>query len=143
MKAATDWSSTAPALRRRRAVACVRASRTYLGRTGFLLRLHGCVIAAALVAGIAVVPAQAQSPSADWYELDRSIGELFRAGAYAQGARIAQQALALARSSYGDQDPRTLVTLSNLAVLYRRLGRYDDAEPLLQEALAAQRAGLA
>ncbi len=37
---------------------------------------------------------------------------------------------------FGDQDPRLATSLNNLAELYRAQGKYEQAEPLYQRALA-------
>jgi hypothetical protein len=39
----------------------------------------------------------------------------------------------------GPRHPDTLISLNNLALLYRAQGRYSEAEPLYREALQASR----
>jgi tetratricopeptide (TPR) repeat protein len=59
-------------------------------------------------------------------------------GDYAAAERVLRQALATA-----DGDPLAVDALNGLAVLYKYMGRFDDAEPLLRRALeVAERAEL-
>ena len=56
--------------------------------------------------------------------------------------RLSHSTVALSEASerlLGAEHPNTLVSLNNLAGLYESQGRYDEAEPLYQRALEAQR----
>ncbi len=54
---------------------------------------------------------------------------------YAEAEKLLLAALKEAEK-FGDQDPRLATSLNNLAVLYRTQGKYEQAEPLSQRALA-------
>ncbi len=93
-------------------------------------------LAAALCVSAALVlatPAQAQT-ALDPASLYARVIELFNAGNYAEALPYAERILAL----YEKQpDSAELATaLNTLAVLYQKLGRNQDAEPLYKRALA-------
>jgi tetratricopeptide (TPR) repeat protein len=92
-----------------------------------------------------VWPAGAQSLAADrpqqWQSLNAQAKEAYQAGDYSKGIALAEKALALARQAFGDRDPQTLISLNNLASLYKAQGRYGEAEPLYQEATADEARG--
>ena len=52
-----------------------------------------------------------------------------------RSASLAQQALAFAKTAFGLRDPRTLTSMSNLAVTLESQGRYGEAEPLVRKTL--------
>jgi CHAT domain-containing protein/tetratricopeptide (TPR) repeat protein len=89
------------------------------------------------------LPAVAQVPNADserqWQSLNAQVMEAYREGDYRNGIVLAEQGLRLARQTFDERNPRTLISLSNLALLYKAQGRYGEAEPLYLEALRAQR----
>ncbi len=63
-------------------------------------------------------------------------------GDLAAGERHARDALALSRSAHGDRHPRVALALDDLALLLQRVGRYDEAEALIEEALDIGEASL-
>ena len=72
-------------------------------------------------------------------EMLNTMGEVYRnLGLYKDAEPLLQGSHEAFRELYGDEDRRTLVSLSLIGDLYRRLGRWDDAERVLQEALEAQ-----
>ncbi|MBO0837004.1 MAG: tetratricopeptide repeat protein, partial [Actinobacteria bacterium] len=78
-----------------------------------------------------------------WQSLNARVLEALKAGDYGEGpTKLAEQALSVARSVFGNRAPQTLASLSNLAVLYTHQARYRDAEPLLVQVLQAERATL-
>ena len=99
---------------------------------------------AAVLVLLATWPAVAQTQGSrieqQWLSLNARVVEAAGTGDYAHGTKPAEDALRLARKAFGDHDQRTLVSLNNLALLYRGQGRYSDAEPLYREALQALRA---
>ncbi len=104
-----------------------------------LIRSH---FAAALCLAAALVlapPAQAQT-ALDPASLYAKVIELFNAGNYAEALPYAQRVLSL----YEKQpDSLELATaLNTLAVLYQKLGRNQDAEPLYKRALAIREKAL-
>ena len=58
----------------------------------------------------------------------------YQAGRYAEAEKLFLAALKEAEE-FGGQAPRLAVSLYNLAVVYRDLGSYAEAEPLFQRAL--------
>jgi CHAT domain-containing protein/tetratricopeptide (TPR) repeat protein len=79
-----------------------------------------------------------------WYalgnhEFDRlsaQVGELYRAGKYAEATEAAQRALVLAERESGSDGAKVGIALNNLALLYAAQGHYAEAEPLYQRSLA-------
>jgi tetratricopeptide (TPR) repeat protein len=114
-----------------------------LGRWVMALRymrsLLGSMIAVAAfatwVAPVASARAPKANPSQQLQSLATQMGEAAKAGDYRRGIPLAQQALRLARQTFGNRDPKTLVILVSLAQLYQRSGRSDEAEPLFREAV--------
>ena len=72
------------------------------------------------------------------YALSQQTWRLHEQGKYAEALLIAQQALALAERTLGEEHPGTLWNVNELAVLYFHQGRYGEAEPLVKRALAAR-----
>ena len=60
-------------------------------------------------------------------------------GRYDQAEPLFKEVLAAQRVKPGADHPDTIITMSNLGVLYRDRGRYREAEPLFREALAGAR----
>jgi CHAT domain-containing protein len=90
---------------------------------------------AILVAPFATARAPKANPSQQLQSLATQMGEAAKAGDYRRGIPLAQQALRLARQTFGNRDPKTLAILVSLAQLYQLSGRSDEAEPLLREAV--------
>ena len=82
---------------------------------------------------------QAQT-SRDWDALTQHTAALYRAGQYAQGVVVAQQALEVAEQ---ENNPEHLAaSLNNLAALYDTQGLYAQAEPLFKRSLAIREQAL-
>ena len=77
----------------------------------------------------------------DWENIVRSGDELRRSGRYVE-AEQNYRAAVQAAEKFGDQDPRLARSLNNLAVIHKELGRYAEAVPLAQRALALWEAAL-
>ncbi len=60
-------------------------------------------------------------------------------GLYARSVPLLEEALAIRRNTLGEDDPSTLASMQELAILAYRLGRYDDAEALFSGALTNRR----
>src|SRR5271166_2837341 len=90
-----------------------------------------------------VVSATAADPSADqiaaWQTMNQRVVQAYQAGRVSVAVPLAQQAVALAKSSFGPKDPRTLTSMNNLAEVLEDQGRYGEAEPLLRETLQLRR----
>ncbi len=65
-------------------------------------------------------------------------GAAYQRGDYEEAVGKIKAALKEA-GEFGEQDPRYATTVNNLALLYDAQGRYADAEPLYQRALAIYR----
>ena len=70
-----------------------------------------------------------------WEELNSQAYESYQNGKYNQGIIFAEKAYQYAIKRFGKEHPDTLVSMNNLALLYRSQGRYGEAEPLCKEAL--------
>jgi CHAT domain-containing protein/Tfp pilus assembly protein PilF len=107
-----------------------------LRRTQSLLRLTILVAGFAI---LAVACASAREPkvnsSQQLQSLVTQVGEAAKAGDYRRGIPLGQQALRLARQTFGNRDPKTLAILVSLAQLYQLSGRSEEAEPLVREAV--------
>jgi tetratricopeptide (TPR) repeat protein len=111
-------------------------------RKGLLFRCRLVATLATLI-GLAFY-AQAEAPSVGdakqrWQALNAQIMQAYQIGDLTKGVELAEKALGLATRTFGSRDPNTLVSLNNLAVLYRAEGRYEKAQPLLEKAVAAAR----
>ncbi|MDK4471241.1 tetratricopeptide repeat protein, partial [Fusobacterium necrophorum] len=86
----------------------------------------------------------AQSSAQDLAEVEAArrandaVAQLYEEGRYTEAIGPAEQALAQAERTLGPENPEALISLNNLAVMYRALGRLDEAEPLYLRALATQ-----
>ena len=70
-----------------------------------------------------------------WEKLNGAGMEAYERGRYAEAEKLWLAALKEAKTFVGD-DPRLATSLNNLAELYRAQGKYAQAEPLYQRALA-------
>ena len=90
-----------------------------------------------------VASATAADPSAEqiaaWQTLNQRVVQAYQAGRVSDAVPLAQQAVALAKSSFGPRDPRTLTSMNNLAEVLQDQGRFGEAEPLLRETLQLRR----
>jgi CHAT domain-containing protein/Tfp pilus assembly protein PilF len=68
-------------------------------------------------------------------EFNRQIQELCKAGKYAEALAIAKQYVALARQTHKENETEVSVANGWLGYIYESMGRYDDAEPLLERSL--------
>jgi CHAT domain-containing protein/tetratricopeptide (TPR) repeat protein len=107
------------------------------------LRLNRLGFGVAIMVLGAMVSARAVPPTADqvsaWEALNHRVTEAYQAGKAGEAVSVAEQAVALAKASFGLRDPRTLTSMNNLAFLRYREGRYGEAEPLFRETLQLSR----
>ncbi|MFN7978421.1 MAG: serine/threonine-protein kinase [Vicinamibacterales bacterium] len=69
-----------------------------------------------------------------------TIGDVYGSlGAYARSAALLERAVQIRRATLGPDDPDTLDSVEALGEASRELGRYDDAERLHRDVLAARR----
>ena len=78
--------------------------------------------------------AVAQEPR--WNELNAQVRQLLEADKYTEALPLAQEFISVASATYGPDDLHTGVSTGFLGLAYHRLGKYPEAEPLLQRALA-------
>ncbi|NLF38331.1 tetratricopeptide repeat protein, partial [bacterium] len=74
--------------------------------TAFRIMLVGIFICAAVCAN-----------EQAWKELSSQVIQLYKQGRYQEAVPVAQRALQLARSAYGENDERVAASLNNLAEL--------------------------
>ncbi|MFB3092737.1 MAG: tetratricopeptide repeat protein [Dehalococcoidia bacterium] len=71
-----------------------------------------------------------------WNELNAKVVTLYQQGRYAEGVKVAKDALKVAEATFGPDHPAMGTSLNNLAALYKAQGKYAAAEPLYKRALA-------
>ncbi|MBW1811904.1 MAG: tetratricopeptide repeat protein [Deltaproteobacteria bacterium] len=74
-------------------------------------------------------------PKPTWKKLDRKVDKLVKQGKYIEAAKLGERALAMASKLF-KPGRETQTALCTLAIAYRYLGRYAEAEQLYREALA-------
>jgi len=87
-----------------------------------------------LLFGVLLV-AQSCEQATPWERHNAAGLTSFEQGNYAEAEEHWKAALKEAEN-FGPQDPRLATSLNNLAEIYRAQGRYAEAEPLYQQALA-------
>ena len=70
-----------------------------------------------------------------WDDLNKEVLNFLNKGDYNNALTIAMQAKDMAQTEYGQDHPDYSASLHNLASAYKKLGMYEDAEPLYWEAL--------
>ncbi len=90
--------------------------------------------------GAAASPARGRKSAAvaereRWDTLYREGSALYREGKFAEALPVLQQALRLAESSFGAEDPTVAASLHAVASIYHSQGKYAEAEPLYKRAL--------
>ncbi len=90
---------------------------------------------------LALWPAHASAQGGQWDTLNAAGIEAYQHGDYAEAEKQFGVALNEAEG-FGPQDPRLGTSLNNLAVVYEDLGRYAEAEPLYNRALAIREKAL-
>ena len=75
-----------------------------------------------------------QSPgygqTSDLAALNKQLEALYSKGNFAEAVGVAERFLKIAERQFGSDDANVSLALNNLAELYRRQGRYAEAEPL-------------
>ncbi len=100
------------------------------------MRRHNVLLAGTLTLGLACV-----AQEATWETHMEAGAEAFQQGDHAEAER--QLAVAVEHAEeFGADDPRLALSLNNLAVVYRSQGRYAEAEPLHERALAIREEAL-
>ncbi|HYQ91971.1 MAG TPA: CHAT domain-containing tetratricopeptide repeat protein [Candidatus Competibacteraceae bacterium] len=113
---------------------------TYSRSTHWIIKLVGVSLIGVMVCLGTIARGQwAIDPGQRWETLNERAKQASQGGDYANGSTLEKQAYDLARQAFGERDPRILISLNNLAMLYWRQGRYSEAEPLLKEALPLSR----
>ena len=99
-------------------------------------RLAANVLMAVMFAVTYSAPARSESPE-EIDALNARFIQLYGQGKYVEAAATAEQAVARAEQVLGQENPRTLASINNLAAVYRAQGRYREAEPLYLRSLDA------
>jgi len=93
------------------------------------------IVSLLLFGNISISPAQdADIKRAE--QLRQQLIQLYKQKKFSDAVPIAREVLAIQEKILGKNHPRTVVTLNNLALLYKAMGDYSRAEPLYQRALA-------
>lgn len=71
-----------------------------------------------------------------WSVLNAQVVSLYRQDRYQEAIPLAEEALALSVSSFGDGHSNVAIASNNLAALYHSLGQYDQAELFYNQALS-------
>src|SRR6185312_11260906 len=85
--------------------------------------------------------ARAENDS-DLAQLNQKVVKLYQKGDFNQATEVVKKSLALAEALHGPNDIRIVISLSNLAELYRIQGQYAQAEPLYKRSLAIREKAL-
>ena len=70
-----------------------------------------------------------------WKRLNEQAASLYQQGHYAEGAKVAEEALGVAERTFGPDHPNVATSLNDLALLYYSQGKYAEAEPLYKRSL--------
>ena len=103
-------------------------------------RLFGLMVLFAFSLGMSGVSWTQASDNVD--ALNREVEKFFRDGNYTAALTVAQWASVLAEAKFGSNHPTVAMTLTNLALVYTRMGRYAEAEPLYKRSLEIDEAAL-
>lgn len=94
-------------------------------------RVNVLIVFAFLFSGFAAMAAEKS-----WDELNKEIIEMYQKKYYTKAIPVAQKALDVAESTYGSDSSQTVLALNNLAMLYKKTGKYSAAEKLYLRELA-------
>lgn len=104
-----------------------------------------CVLVLVFGSQITVPACVQQRPapaSERWLGLKGRIEGAYKQGRFADAAMPAEQDFELARETFGEDHPKTLKSLDNMAYYCSLQKRYDKAEPLFAQVLERRRAVL-
>ena len=73
--------------------------------------------------------AACDNQTAEWRELEGRASELSKQEQISEAIEVAQKAVAFAEEAFGPDHPNLAVSLTNLAVLYRRQGDFSMQSP--------------
>ncbi|NHE58972.1 CHAT domain-containing tetratricopeptide repeat protein [Cyclobacterium plantarum] len=90
----------------------------------------------------AVFSTLAQSPDNDWESLIQKVVELNQKGQNEEAISYAKKAIIAARKEFSEEHPYFAVSLVNLAMLYKGMRRYTEAESLYAQATEILKAQL-
>src|SRR5262249_6904468 len=86
-----------------------------------------------------LTPAQQQAKLEGAKKLDRQLAELYGNGKYEEAAKVAAQAVEIYKKTHGEKHPEYASSLSNLALIYKKLGNYAESEATYLRALAIRK----
>ena len=99
------------------------------------IRLPLCLALAWLVAALVSPQAQAQQPSRELLVLQESIRDRYRAGAYVEALRFAEEALPLVTREYGAEHEQVSVHAHTLGLVSSAAGDFAKAERYYTQSL--------
>ncbi len=70
-----------------------------------------------------------------WKELTTDFSMLYQQGRYSEAAKLAEEALTVAKKTFGPNHLIVATSQNNLAELYRAQGKYAQAEPVCKRSL--------
>ena len=70
-----------------------------------------------------------------WDNLDLKVSTLFQQAKYPEAIKTAEEALKVAKKTFGSDHPNVALSLNRLAELYFSQGEYDKVGPLYKRAL--------
>jgi len=75
----------------------------------------------------------------EWTRKSEASIDLYEKGLYAQALAPAEESLNLALKQFGEKDVLTVYSIDNLGKIYLRMGRLQDAQPLLERTVRINR----
>ena len=95
-----------------------------------------CLAAFLVVVGLMLLTPARGLAQEEIANLSVKVTELYGVGGFAEALPLAERAVRLAKAQLKPTDPLYATALNNLATIYRELGRLDQAESIMKEALA-------
>ncbi len=101
-----------------------------------LLISHGVKIVLMMVFVVSFIwPAYTYTHEELWEHLGTKANILYKRGQYTEAANVAKEALKVAKEIYGSGHSNVASSMYNIAILYRKQGKFSEAEPLFKRAL--------
>lgn len=81
------------------------------------------------------IPSIAYSQKATYDKLNKQMASLYKQGQYERAIKVAEEALKVAKETFGEKHPYVSSSLNNIALLYITQGEYAKAESLYEQSL--------